>query len=107
MNAGGYDPVSATGGANLICLTTGRGSTCRYKPLPSLKLAANSTLFRSMNMDMDFNCGGIIAGEPGIAKANKQLFKPMLATVSGRRSSRNAHGLGDNAFLPWQIGTVM
>lgn len=58
-------------------------------------------------MDMDFNCGGIINGEPGIAEANKQLFELMLATASGRRSSRNAHGLDDNAFLPWQIGAVM
>jgi altronate hydrolase len=57
-----------------------------------------------MNMNMNFNRGGIIAGEPSLAKANKQLSELMLATASGWRSSGNAHGLGDDAFLPWQIG---
>jgi altronate hydrolase len=111
MDTPGYDPVSATGqvagGANLICFTTGRGSTYGCKPSPSLKLATNSTLFRRMNMDMDFNCGGIIDGELGIAEAGRQLFDLMLATASGRRSRSEEHGMGDNEFLPWQIGAVM
>ncbi|HEX8884612.1 MAG TPA: UxaA family hydrolase, partial [Noviherbaspirillum sp.] len=111
MDTPGYDPVSATGqvagGANLICFTTGRGSTYGCKPSPSLKLATNSTLFRRMNMDMDFNCGGIIDGELGIAEAGRQLFDLMLATASGRRSKSEEHGMGDNEFLPWQIGAVM
>jgi altronate hydrolase len=111
MDTPGYDPVSATGqvagGANLICFTTGRGSTYGCKPSPSLKLATNSTLFQRMNMDMDFNCGGIIDGELGIAEAGRQLFDLMLATASGRRSKSEEHGMGDNEFLPWQIGAVM
>ena len=49
MDTPGYDPVSATGqvagGANLICFTTGRGSTYGCKPTPSLKIATNTRLF--------------------------------------------------------------
>jgi altronate hydrolase len=111
MDTPGYDPVSATGqvagGANLICFTTGRGSTYGCKPAPSLKLATNSALFRRMNMDMDFDCGGIIDGGLSIADAGQQLFELMLATASGRRSKSEEHGMGDNEFLPWQIGAVM
>jgi altronate hydrolase len=44
-------PVSATGqiasGANLICFTTGRGSMFGAKPVPSLKLASNTPMFRA------------------------------------------------------------
>ncbi len=111
MDTPGYDPVSATGqvagGANLICFTTGRGSTYGCKPTPSLKLATNSALFHHMSMDMDFNCGGIVEGRQSIAEAGQQLFELMLATASGQRSKSEEHGLGDNEFLPWQLGAVM
>ncbi|WP_418320076.1 UxaA family hydrolase [Piscinibacter sakaiensis] len=111
MDTPGYDPVSATGqvagGANLICFTTGRGSTYGCKPTPSLKLATNSALFKRMGMDMDFDCGGIVEGEMGIAQAGELLFELMLRTASGARSKSELHGLGDNEFLPWQLGAVM
>ena len=111
MDTPGYDPVSATGqvagGANLICFTTGRGSTYGCKPTPSLKLASNSPLFRRMSMDMDFDCGGIVDGTTSIAEAGRQLFDLMLATASGQRSRSEEHGMGDNEFLPWQLGAVM
>ena len=55
----GYDPVSVTGqvasGANVICFTTGRGSCFGCKPVPSLKLSTNSTMYEKMSEDMDIN----------------------------------------------------
>ncbi len=111
MDTPGYDPVSATGqvagGANLICFTTGRGSTYGCKPVPSLKLATNTPLFRHMELDMDYDCGGIVDGRLGIAEAGEQLFRLMLATASGAPSKSECNGLGDNEFVPWQLGAVM
>ena len=111
MDTPGYDPVSATGqvagGATLICFTTGRGSTYGCKPTPSLKLATNSALFQRMKMDMDFDCGGILDGQLSIGEVGRQLFDLMLSTASGQRSRSEEHGLGDNEFLPWQLGAVM
>jgi altronate hydrolase len=111
MDTPGYDPVSATGqvagGANLICFTTGRGSTYGCKPTPSLKLATHSALFQRMRLDMDFDCGGIVDGHMSIAQAGQQVFDLMLATASGQRTTSELHGLGDNEFLPWQLGAVM
>ena len=111
MDTPGYDPVSATGqvagGANLICFTTGRGSTYGCKPVPSLKLATNSTLFRHMELDMDYDCGGIVDGRLSIAQAGEALFQLMLATASGTRTKSELNGLGDNEFVPWQLGAVM
>lgn len=111
MDTPGYDPVSATGqvagGANLICFTTGRGSTYGCKPTPSLKIATNTGLFQRMELDMDFNAGGIVDGQESVAEAGQRLFQLMLDTASGRPTCSEENGLGDNEFLPWQIGAVM
>ena len=111
MDTPGYDPVSATGqvagGANLICFTTGRGSTYGCKPTPSLKLATNTPMFERMRMDMDFNAGGIVDGTLTVAQAGQALFRLMLETASGRRTLSEEHALGDNEFVPWQLGAVM
>jgi len=111
MDTPGYDPVSATGqvagGATLICFTTGRGSTYGCKPTPSLKLATNTPLFERMSLDMDFNAGGIVDGTQSVAEAGQALFRLMLETASGRPTLSEQHGLGDNEFVPWQLGAVM
>ncbi len=111
MDTPGYDPVSATGqvagGANLICFTTGRGSTYGCKPTPSLKIATNTAMFRRMSMDMDFNAGEIIDGTMSVAEAGERLFQLMLAAASGQKTLSEQHGLGDNEFVPWQLGAVM
>jgi len=111
MDTPGYDPVSATGqvagGANLICFTTGRGSTYGCKPTPSIKLATNSQMYARMRMDMDFNAGDIIDGHASVAEAGARLFELMLATASGHRTLSEQHDLGNNEFVPWQLGAVM
>jgi altronate hydrolase len=111
MDTPGYDPVSATGqvagGANLICFTTGRGSTYGCKPVPSLKLATNSKLFEHMTLDMDFNAGTVVDGSESVAAAGERLFRLMIETASGRQSCSEENGLGDNEFVPWQLGAVM
>jgi altronate hydrolase len=111
MDTPGYDPVSATGqvagGANLICFTTGRGSTFGCKPTPSLKIAASTAMFQRMRLDMDFNAGEIIDGALSMADAGERIFRLMLAIASGERTLSERHGLGDNEFVPWQLGAVM
>src|SRR6185503_19158955 len=68
MDTPGHDPVSITGlvagGCNMICFTTGRGSVFGCKPVPSIKLATNSLMYRHMSEDMDINCGVILEGTP-------------------------------------------
>ena len=95
------------GGANLICFTTGRGSTYGCKPTPSLKLATNTPMFERMRLDMDFDCGAIVEGRQTIAQAGAALLQLMIATASGQASKSEENGLGDNEFLPWQLGAVM
>lgn len=110
MDTPGYDPVSATGqvagGANILCFTTGRGSAFGCKPVPSIKLATNSDLYRRMESDMDINCGDIIEGASVEAKG-REIFEHILAIASGAPSKSETLGYGDNEFVPWQIGAVM
>jgi altronate hydrolase len=111
MDSPGYDPVSVTGqvasGANVICFTTGRGSCFGCKPVPSLKLATNTTMFNRMSEDMDVNCGTVIDGEENVEEVGKRVFELVLKTASGSKSKSELNGYGDEEFNPWQVGVVM
>ncbi len=110
MDTPGHDPVSITGlvagGCNLICFTTGRGSVFGCKPVPSIKLATNSLMYRHMQEDMDINCGVILEGTP-LAEVGRQIFEEIVAVASGKRSKSELSGVGEEEFAPWIIGPVM
>jgi len=110
MDTPGYDPVGATGqvagGCNVMCFTTGRGSAFGCKPAPSIKLATNSQVYKSMIEDMDVNCGDILDGVTIEAKG-QEIFDRVLAVASGEHSKSEDLGYGDLEFVPWQIGAVM
>ncbi|MDP2005711.1 MAG: altronate dehydratase family protein [Rubrivivax sp.] len=110
MDSPGFDPCSATGqiasGANLICFTTGRGSMFGAKPVPSLKLASNTAMYTKLQEDMDINCGVVIDGEASVDELGRHIFEEILRVASGARTRSEALGLGDNEFVPWQLGIV-
>lgn len=111
MDSPGYDPVSITGqiaaGANIVCFTTGRGSTYGSKPVPTLKLASNSLMAQRMSSDMDIDCGPILAGVSSHVEMGDQIFDRILALASGAASKSEQLDLGDDAFVPWQLGAVL
>jgi len=111
MDSPGYDPVSATGqiasGANLICFTTGRGSVFGAKPVPSLKLATTSGLFRRMNEDMDINCGTILDGTETLPEVATRIFETVIATASGKLTHSEELGFGEEEFQPWIMSAVL
>jgi len=111
MDTPGYDPVSVTGlvagGANVVCFTTGRGSVFGCKPVPSLKLATNTPLYRHMEDDMDINCGTIVDGEESVEQAGERIFRLILETASGKRTKSELLGFGEDEFAPWVVGATM
>ncbi len=111
MDTPGYDPVSATGqiagGAQVLCFTTGRGSAFGSKPAPTIKLATNDALFAAMPEDMDINCGDVLSAGVSLAQKADEIVEAIIATASGQKTKSEALGLGDNEFVPWQIGAVM
>jgi altronate hydrolase len=110
MDTPGHDPVSITGlvagGCNVICFTTGRGSVFGCKPVPSIKLATNSLVYRHMEEDMDVNCGVILEGA-SLETVGRQIFEEVIAVASGKRSKSELSGVGEEEFAPWIIGPVL
>ncbi len=111
MDSPGYDPASVTGqiasGCQVVCFTTGRGSAFGSKPAPTIKIATNDRLFAQMPDDMDINCGDIVTGGVSMEAKGREILDMVLRVASGEKSKSEALGLGDNEFVPWQIGAVM
>ena len=111
MDTPGNDVVSITGmiagGANMVCFTTGRGTVCGFKPVPTIKLATNSEMYQRMSDDMDVNCGSIIDREATIDEIGESIFKLILETASGQPSKSETFGFGDHEFVPWHIGAIL
>ena len=110
MDTPGHDPVSITGlvagGCNVICFTTGRGSVFGCKPVPSLKLATNSDVYRRMEEDMDIDCGVILDGVP-LETVGRQIFEEVVAVASGKSTKSEIVGVGEEEFAPWMVGPVL
>lgn len=111
MDTPGHDPVSLTGmvagGANIICFTTGRGSVYGCRPVPSIKLATNTVMYNRLQEDMDINCGIAVDENVSIDALGEQIFKQILAVASGQKTKSESFFMGDNEFIPWQLGAVM
>ena len=111
MDSPGYDPCSITGqvasGSNVVAFTTGRGSCYGCKPAPSLKLATNTTMYRRMEEDMDINCGEVLDEDLSIEEMGERIFDKVVRTASGEPTKSEELGIGDNEFIPWQIGATM
>jgi len=111
MDTPGYDPVSATGqiagGAQVVVFTTGRGSAFGSKPAPTIKVATNDRLYAQMPDDMDINCGDIVSAGVSIEAKGREILERVLAVASGEKTKSESLGLGDNEFVPWQVGAVM
>jgi len=109
MNTPGYDPVSltglASGGSNLICFTTGRGSAIGFPTIPVVKVATNSRTYNRMLDNMDVNAGRIADGEATVEEIGREIFELILRVASGERTK--AEILGHKEFVPWRIGPVM
>jgi len=111
MDTPGYDPASITGevagGCNLVAFTTGRGSTYGCKPAPSIKIATNTDMYQRMEDDMDINAGKIVSDGASIEAVGEEIYRLFLAGASGQASLSEQSGVGDNEFIPWQIGATM
>ncbi len=110
MDTPGFDPVSVTGmvagGANLVAFTTGRGSVFGCKPVPSLKLATTSALFRRMPDDMDVDCGVVLEGA-SLEEVGRAVLDELVEVASGKRTRSEQLGFGEEEFAPWLPGPTV
>lgn len=110
MDTPGYDPVSLTGliggGATVIVFTTGRGSVIGARPTPVIKVATNTPMYDRMREDMDLNAGRIADGTAPLEQVGAEIFEEIIAVASGRTTVSEELGLGQEEFVPWQLGAV-
>jgi altronate hydrolase len=110
MDTPGLDAVSVTGivagGANVVVFTTGRGSCYGCKPTPSIKVASNTPMYERMIGDMDLDAGTILAGRT-IQEVGRGIFEEILAVAGGRKTKSEQHGIGEEEFVPWNLGPVL
>ncbi|MEM8813344.1 MAG: altronate dehydratase family protein [Pseudomonadota bacterium] len=111
VDSPGYDPASVTGqiasGCNLVAFTTGRGSAFGSKPAPTIKICSNVETYQRMPEDMDVNAGLIADGSASVPEIGAEIYRRLLAIASGQKTLSEAQGLGDDEFVPWQIGATM
>ncbi|MBS0481667.1 MAG: altronate dehydratase [Proteobacteria bacterium] len=111
MDAPAFDPVGATaqvaGGANIMVFTTDRGSAFGCKPVPSIKLAGSTQLYRRMPDDMDINTGTILDGVETIEQVGTQIFERIIAVASGEKTASETLGYGEEEFCPWDMGIML
>jgi altronate hydrolase len=110
MDTPAFDPVSVTGmvagGVNVLAFTTGRGSVYGCKPVPSLKLASNSAVYRRMEEDMDLDCGAVLEGA-SIEATGRRILDELIAVASGKRTKSEEAGIGEEEFDPWLPGPTL
>jgi altronate hydrolase len=55
---------------------------------------------------MDIDASPVLTGA-SLADVGERIFQKMLAVASGEPSKSEALGLGDNEFVPWQVGAYL
>jgi altronate hydrolase len=109
MDSPGYDTPSVSGlvsgGVNLVCFTTGRGTPTGNPIVPVIKIATNSRMYHHMEENMDINAGTIIDGEETLEQVGRRIFDKMLSVASGERAKNEI--TGHREFAIWRTGPML
>jgi len=87
MNAPGYDidcmAGMASGGAQIIVFTTGRGTPAGFPAVPVIKVSSNSKIYNSMVGDIDINAGSILEKGRTINDIGREIYELCLKVAEG------------------------
>jgi altronate dehydratase large subunit len=108
----GLDVESMTGlaaaGAQIICMTTGRGSPCGNPVAPVIKLCGNPQTCDWMASNIDIDASKIITEDKKIEDVAHILWQKLKATCNGEKTHAEELGFEDLAIwrcsaAPFQI----
>jgi altronate dehydratase large subunit len=95
MDTPGYDIESlagmATGGAQAILFTTGRGTPVGFPAVPVIKISSNTELFEAMPDDIDVDAGTILAGTSA-GQVGEQILDLLLRVARSERTKAEING---------------
>ena len=108
----GIDVESMTGlaaaGANVIIMTTGRGTPCGNPIAPVIKICGNPKTCNWMASNIDINASKIITEGNSTEDIAKILWEKLKSTCNGEKTSAEQLGFEDLAIwrctvAPFQI----
>ncbi len=101
MDGPGWDVPSIThmvaAGAQIVCFTSGRGSTTGHAVAPVIKITGNPKTFNKMPDNMDINAGTILDGSESLNSVGQRIYDMIIHTANGRQTK--AEALGYNDFI--------
>jgi altronate dehydratase large subunit len=95
----GWDVPSVThmvaAGAQVVCFTSGQGSTTGHAIAPVIKITGNSQTYSEMEDNMDIDAGTILDGSESLNSVGERIFNSIIDTASGRKTKAEALGFKD------------
>jgi altronate hydrolase len=64
---------------------------------------SNTPTYERLEDDMDVNAGTVLSGK-SVTEVGEEIFEEILAVASGKKTKSEAHGIGDEEFVPWTVG---
>jgi len=99
MDGPGWDVPSVTHmvavGAQIVCFTSGRGSTTGHAIAPVIKITGNPDTYRKMSDNMDINAGPILDGSESLNGVGRRIFDMIVETAGGKKTKAEALGYKD------------
>ncbi|NHJ20392.1 MAG: altronate dehydratase [Candidatus Lokiarchaeota archaeon] len=96
------DVESMTGlagvGANVIIMTTGRGSPCGNPVVPVIKLCGNPKTYEWMAENIDVDMSPIIMGDKSVEDLAEVLWVKLKSTLNGQETQAEKLGFNDVAI---------
>jgi altronate dehydratase large subunit len=95
----GWDVPSVThmvaAGAQVVCFTSGQGSTTGHAVAPVIKVTGNPVTYAQMGDNMDVNAGTILDGSESLNSVGERIYKTIVETASGKKTKAEALGYKD------------
>jgi altronate hydrolase len=63
-------------------------------------------MYERMIDDMDIDSGAILRGRP-VEEVGREIFEEVIAVAGGKPTKSELHGIGQEEFVPWQIGPTL
>ena len=99
MDGPGWDVPSVThmvaAGAQVVCFTSGRGSTTGHAIAPVIKITGNPETYEMMMDNMDINAGTILDGSESLNSVGQRIYDMIRQTANGRQTKAEALGYKD------------
>lgn len=97
MDGPTFDVASVThmvaAGAQIVCFTSGRGSTTGHAIAPVIKITGNSNTYEKLSDNIDINAGTVLDASESLNEVGERIFDKIILTASGAETKAEKHGL--------------